>query len=233
MIELNLLPDVKKEFIRAQRTRNTVSAASILVTLGAAGILVFLGLVVYGGQALYISTKTSDIKKAHKELSEIPEIDKYLTVQNQLSNINDLHADKYIYSRAMDYLLQLNPAQPNNVALAAVTLTKEDNSLQIEGTARNFAAVSVFQTTLTNATLNYKADGEDRNIPLFSSVMLVDTGLANVEGTTFSRFEFELIFTEEAFMRTTTDPAVTVPNITTSDAARNAPILFGEKPEDQ
>ena len=31
MIELNLLPDIKKEFIRAQRTRNKVIAGAILV----------------------------------------------------------------------------------------------------------------------------------------------------------------------------------------------------------
>lgn len=234
MIELNLLPDVKKEFIKAQRVRNTVITFAIFATIAAAGLTVLLGLTVYAGQAVFISTRTNDIKKAQSELSATNEIDKYLTVQNQLSNIDTLHSDKYIYSRVFGYLQQINPTPPNNVALSRVVLNKEDNTLSIEGSARNFEAVTAFQETMKQATLSYKTDGDEaeQKINLFDEVTLKAANLVNVEGVSLANFEFSLTLPEAAFLYTSRDLTVSVPNLTTSDADRNAPkAVFGTKPE--
>lgn len=234
MIELNLLPDVKKEFIKAQRTRNTVITSAVLITFVAAGIVVLLALTVYAGQAVYIATKTSDIKKAQATLSSVPEIDKYLTVQNQLSNIDSIHSGKYIYSRVFGYLQQLNPSKPNNVALSSVKVQKEENLLLLTGTARNFEAVGVFQETLKRAEFSYKENGqgEVQTVPLFSSVTLLSTNISNTEDTPLSNFEFSLVLPEVSLLPTTTDIKITVPVLTTSDADQNAPkAIFGTKPE--
>lgn len=232
MIELNLLPDVKKEFIKAQRTRNTVITGAIFTTIIAGGLVVLLALTVYGGQAVFIATRTNDIKKAQQELSSIPEIDKYLTVQNQLSNIDALHSDKYLYSRIFTYLQQVNPSNPNNVALSSVEATKEGDTIAIKGTARNFDAVNIFQETMLQAQLRYKTDGTDQTMPLFQDVTLTNTALVNVDGRTLTTFEFTLTVDKTAFLASSTDVNVTVPSVTTSDADKNAPrAVFGTSPE--
>lgn len=235
MIELNLLPDVKKQFIKAQRTRNVVIGSSIIITGTAAAIVVLTALYVYGAQALLISARTNDIKRVQTELKSIPEVEKYLTVQNQLSNIDTLHSKKLVYSRVFDYLQQLNPSQPNNIILSSVIVSKESGTMTIEGTASNFQAVNVFQTTLSSATLNYKVKGSDELVqsPLFTTVLLSDTGLVVVDGGSVARFEFTLTTAEEAFLRTSSDLTVSIPNEVTSDGDRNAPkVIFGNKPED-
>ena len=43
MIEVNLIPDVKREYLRAQRMRNMVVSVSIMVMSGAGGASAVLG----------------------------------------------------------------------------------------------------------------------------------------------------------------------------------------------
>lgn len=235
MIELNLLPDVKKEFIKAQRTRNAVISGSILATIGAGIVIAVLATTVYIGQQAVIAVQTDSIKKKENELKSKPEIDKYLTVQNQLKHIDELHNSKYTYSRAFTYLQQLNPAQPNNVALRTVKLNKEVNTLEITGTARNFEALSVYKTTLENAELKYKAIGseEQSSTKLFDSIVLTQASLANVDNKVLTNFEFTLTYPEAAFATSSKDISISIPSLVTSDADRNAPKqVFGTQPEE-
>ena len=51
MIQINLVPDVKQEMLRAQRMRNFTISMAIVVGLVAAGVVVILGLV-YGAQVV-------------------------------------------------------------------------------------------------------------------------------------------------------------------------------------
>src|SRR5689334_10754914 len=110
MIQLNLLPDLKKEFIRAQKNKSLVISSSILVTLGALGLSALLFVYVTFAQQVQISLVTDDISKKADELSKVKDINKYLTIQNQLSSIGQLHNDKGIYSRLFDFFNVLNPS---------------------------------------------------------------------------------------------------------------------------
>lgn len=232
MIELNLLPDVKKEFIKAQRTRNTVISSSIIITIGAGILTALLVSYVYVAQPLLISAQTSNIKKSADTLKAIPDIDKYLTVQNQLNNLDKLHDGLYVYSRAFTYLQQLNPSAPNNVAFSTVTFDKELKTLEIQGVARNFQGLNVFKNTLENASLSYKTGDTQSTIPLFDQVVLQEASLASVNNVAVANFKFQLTYPDVAFLNTSTDVKLSVPSLTTSDADRNAPkAVFGTQPE--
>lgn len=233
MIELNLLPDVKKEFIKAERTRNTVISISIIVTIVAGAITALLVSYVYAAQPLIISTQTSEIQKKEDALKAIPEIDKYLTVQNQLKNIQSLHDGLYVYSRAFTYLQDLNPAAPNSVALSSVLFNKAENTLEIEGVANNFQSLNVFQNTLRNAKLTYKVEGEESvsTINLFNTVSLTQAALTSVNNVSLASFKFQLVYPAEAFLNTSKDVKVVIDKVVTSDADQNAPKeVFGTQP---
>jgi hypothetical protein len=233
MIELNLLPDVKKEFISAQRTRNTVISLSILVTIAAGAVTLILALSVYGGQNAYMALQSTNIKKKAAELQKKPEINKYLTVQNQLKNIDSLHSSKEIYSQLFGYLQSLNPAAPNNIALSSVKVAKDDSSIELMGSVRDFAALTVFKTTLESASLKYnEGDSQDTTTTkLFDSVTLAEAGLKNTESGAVVNFTIRLAYPEVIFAPTTKSPQVIVPSKITSDADRNAPTeIFGTNP---
>lgn len=225
MIGLNLLPDVKKEFLKAQRMRNTVISLSILAMLIAGGLTVFLALFVYVGQSAAIATVKSDINKKQSTLENKPEITKYLTIQNQLVALKVLHSKDYkiLYSRLLDYLPQLNPAAPNNVQLGSVAITTDGTTITIQGSAQDFHAVDTFKNTLEQAKLTYKADSDTKNVALFSGVILKSASLTQDNGKSNVTFEFDLTYSPEIFSPDVTDFQLTVPKLTISDAQTNAP----------
>ena len=61
MIQINLIPDVKQEFIHAQKMRNAVITFAILICGVAMALLAVLG-IVYGGQAVRESLARNEIK---------------------------------------------------------------------------------------------------------------------------------------------------------------------------
>ena len=234
MIELNLLPDVKKDFLKAQRTRNSVISGAIIITIAAAVITAILASTVYIGQNAVIALQTKSVKEKNDKLKSQPEIEKYLTVQNQLKNIDALHSDKLLYSRAFTYIQALNPATPNNIALSSIALKKEESLLELEGTVRNFEALTIFKTTLESAKLKYETAGTEgsQETQMFTTVSLLDAGLRSSDKGSVVGFKLQLVYPETIFQRETLNGKIEVPSEVTSDGDRNAPKeLFGAQPE--
>ncbi len=234
MLQLNLLPDVKKEFLKAQRTRNSVISICIVVSIIFVGILVVLGLLM-GGQTIQKNLVTSDIKKNAATIQNTAEINQYLTVQNQLSQIDTLKADQPTYSRLFDYLQKLNPASPNNVELTSVKVsstgtTGTPDSIELQGSTKDFASLDVFKTTLQSATISYtKSDGEKvKDAPLFTEVVVREASISRSTDSGRVNFTIEVAYNPDAFDSSAKSITLTVPNKTTSDADRNAPTnVFG------
>ena len=195
MISLNLLPDVKKDLLRVRRERNLVVSISVVVVGASIGVLLLLSGtlgVLIGAKALMENSIKNDeqtIKQAQKK----KQLDKYITIQNQLKQIGKLKSDQQVYSRLMDYLTQLNPATPNNVQISSAKIeapagssgdTSSSSSssasadgitMTIEGKTTNFSALDVYKNTLSKAQLSYEVEEEDTSSDSESS--------ANSDGT--------------------------------------------------
>ena len=165
MISINLLPDVKKELLRIRRERNLVVSISILAVGGSIAALVILGGIL-GGLNIAKVVMESGINKNKATINsaiEDKQLNEYLTIQNQLAQIDGLKDQQLVYSRIMDYLVELNPASPNNVSLSTVDLEMSDAAVSatIEGVVDNFEALNVYQNTLLSAELVYEEKTED------------------------------------------------------------------------
>ncbi len=195
MLSLNLLPDVKKDLLRVRRERNLVVSISVIVVGASIGVLLLLSGtlgVLIGAKALMENSIKNDeqtIKQAQKK----KQLDKYITIQNQLKQIGKLKSDQQVYSRLMDYLTQLNPAAPNNVQISSAKIeapagssgdTSSSSSssasadgitMTIEGKTTNFSALDVYKNTLSKAQLSYEVEEEDTSSDSESS--------ANSDGT--------------------------------------------------
>jgi len=195
MISLNLLPDVKKDLLRVRRERNLVVSISVVVVGASIGVLLLLsgtlGVLVATKALMENSIKNDEqtIKQAQKK----KQLDKYITIQNQLKQIGKLKSDQQVYSRLMDYLTQLNPAAPNNVQISSAKIeapagssgsTSSSSSssasadgitMTIEGKTTNFSALDVYKNTLSKAQLSYEVEEEDTSSDSESS--------ANSDGT--------------------------------------------------
>ncbi|HEX6462371.1 MAG TPA: hypothetical protein VFZ58_03845 [Candidatus Saccharimonadales bacterium] len=232
MIQLNLLPDVKKEFLQAQRTKATVIGFSILVTLGAVGLTVFLFLTVYVGQPLLIAGKQGEIDTRTKDLKAVEDIGKYLTIQNQLIALPELYDEKVIYSRLFEYLKVLNPAPPNNVRLSSLQTDQENKEIVFNGVAGNFQAFTIFRDTLVNAELTYKQDGEEKTGKLFATAVIESQNLTRNQGRQELGFIVRATYNEFAFNPNIEEVKLNIPNIQTTQSITGAPsranALFDE-----
>lgn len=225
MIQLNLLPDLKKEFIKAQKSKSVIIGASIMVTLGAIGISALLFVYVTFVQQVQINWATDEINKKSNELKNIPDINKYLTIQNQLGKLPELHEGKGAYSRLFGFMNILNPAAPNNVSLASLQLVTEETSIIFTGNTTNFETFNIFVDTLKNAEISYKENGaaEAKTEKMFDVVMVQSSGLSKSGNQTVVAFTVQAAYKESVFDVRNTEATVKVPNITTTGSVTEAP----------
>lgn len=225
MITLNLLPDLKKEYIHAQKMRNVVISGAIMVSIAAGAAVVLLAVTVYGVQAGIMAVQRGSIDSNHAKLSKLEDINKYLTVQNQLGAIEAAGPTRAVYFRLFDYLQQLNPASPYNVSLYSAKIDKATSVIEINGGAPTFEAVNNFKNAIENAKLVYKKEGADQKEQPFFTINDVQADLSNTGAKPITNFKFVLAFTPDAFDPMVSDAHLVVPKMTTSDADKNAPKL--------
>lgn len=232
MIELNLLPDVKRDFVRAQRMRRQVIAGVILLSMAAVGVVVALALYVYGAQFAFGQVLDGGIKSKSEELANVDDLDDYLTIQNQLRALPELHDAKMAYDRLFTYLPTLNPAPPSNIRITRLSVDQENGKITIVGYGRDYKAVTVFENTVKNAQLSYKDgdSGEQTSESFVKSIEMSDVDLSeDANGNRVVAFTATLEYGDGAFKRNASSIQLRVPNKNTTQSAERVPQqVFGE-----
>lgn len=230
MIQLNLLPDLKKEFIQSQKTKALVITISVFVVLGSIGLSVLLFVYVTFVQQFQISLATDDITHKEQQVKGITDIDKYLTVQNQLARLPELHSGKGIYSRLFDFLGVLNPSAPNNVTLSDLRLVTDDKSIVFTGTTASFQTLNTFVDTLKNAQVSYKAGGQGDKVTdkMFDQVLVQSADIVRGNGQSVVGFTVNTTYHDAVFDAANTDMTAKVPTITTTSSVTQSPLFNGK-----
>ena len=212
MIQINLVPDVKQEMLRAQRMRNVAISFSILVGLASAGVVVTLGLVL-GAQAVTENLTSSAIDTEYKKLSDTSDINNALTIQNQLSAISSLSENRTIDSRLLDVIAAINPASPNDIKLSKVTLDPTQSQLTLEGSASGgYPATEVFRKTILNTTVTGKKDDQDFSESLAKDLTLQDVSYGeDSTGARVVRFTMVFTYPDDLFKNTLSDVKINTP----------------------
>lgn len=233
MITLNLLPDIKRQYIKAQRTQARVISGAILVSIVAGGAVALVAFYVYAVQGLYSASLSNGIKDKAGKLTSIKDINKYATVQNQLDNISELHSKKIMSARLFGVMSQLNPAAPNNVSITNLTFDTATTALLLDGITSSFTGLETFRDTLKNAQVSYVKAGTTETIkePLFTpgSVVILSQGLgqsANPGGGKVVAFKFSVTYNPATFARDSNNVSVIVPQKDTTQSLQDTPGIF-------
>lgn len=177
MIQFNLLPDVKLEFIKAERTKRLVTSVATLASVVSIAIFLLLLLIVDGVQKKNLSDLDKDIKSNTSQLSNTPNLNKILTVQSQLDSLPALHDQKPIASRLFQYLGQVTPS---SVTISNVQTDFDAHTITITGQAANLDAVNTLVDTLkfTNYTSDKSTSSDTKAFTdvVLSSFDRTDTG---------------------------------------------------------
>lgn len=214
MIEINLIPDVKQDLIKAKRIRSMVVSGAIIVGIVSVGIVVLLAVYSFGIQKLRSTLADSAIDKNSSELKKVPDLAKMLTIQSQLTHITELHDQKNINSRVFGLLTAINPAKPNQVVFSQVKVDSENGTINIDGQASNgFVAADVLKKTIQGTTLSYKNGGESKTEPLTDNVSISNLSYGeDSSGAKVLRFTMDFTYNKALFATSSEDAIITRPD---------------------
>lgn len=228
MIQFNLLPDVKLQYIRATYRKRVIILGSIIASVVFFAIFVLLFLFVRVNQTRHMGHLDRDIDSQVKVLKEKKDLDKILTVQNQLNSLPALHEQRVFSSRLFDYLTQVTPLQAN---ITGVEADFEAKTISIKGKADSLATVNKFVDTLKFT--DFKLEGDTpKEGKAFTSVVLQSFGLSSSAGQAAeTSFEITYVYDEAIFSNTSKDGqaiangvVLTVPKITTTRSETQSAI---------
>jgi Tfp pilus assembly protein PilN len=217
MIQFNLLPDIKIQYLKARRRKHAVMFASVVVIIASIAVLVLLASTLFVLQRKNINDLTGDIESASQELQNTPDLDRMLTVQNQLNVLTGLHDEKPVASRIFGYINQATPASAN---IGRLNVDFADNTITINGAADTLETVNTFVDTLKFT--NYTTNGDEQQQRAFSDVVLSSFGRDSSSASYTINLNFDpVIFSELE------DVSLVVPNIiTTRPNAEQPEALF-------
>lgn len=221
MIQINLLPDVKLQYLRAQRNKHLVISVSFIVSAAFIAVVVLLAMHVYVNQAWHASRLQKDIDKYVDEFKAIDDIDTVLTVREQLLELPNLHSEKPAVTRLPDFLTTI---VPNTVDIAEFSLDFTSITIRLSGKGEDVIAVNTFADVLKNTY--FSAGDGGTPVKAFSDVEF-SIGATTDEGVTF---ETSMHFDDNIFDINSDSVKLTVPNIISTQSALRSGALFDSQP---
>lgn len=213
MIQFNLLPDVKIEYVKAMRMKRMVVGAAIILTGVTFVIFLLLALVVYGVQKKTVGDLDKDIASKSKELTGTKDLDKILTIQNQLTALPALHDKKVVASRAYTFITTLIPT---GVTASEYEVNFDESTMSITGAAPALDRVNVFADTLKFAKYTDGTDVQDGK-PFSDVVLSQFAKTAETTNYTISlKFEPKLFSTQAPY-------ALVIPKSATTNSVTGQP----------
>lgn len=222
MIQFNLLPNVKQEYIKAKRLKHSVIVISLLVAAASLFVFIMMFLTVYVFQKTHLTNLNSDIESSTQTLKNTPNLNKILTIQNQLNKLPELHDKKPVVTRLTNYLSAITPAQVN---IGEMVADFDEKTIEVKGTSDTLQNVNKFVDTIKFTT--FKDNGAESETKPFTGVVLSEFVRNDKETTYTISFSFD-----EVIFDINHNIALTVPKITSTRSETEKPTeLFKALPE--
>ncbi len=222
-VQFNLLPDVKLEYVKAQRMQNLIVSVSILVAAVSFGLFILTLFTADVVQKKQLSDSAKDLKSYTSELKAKPNVEKIVTVQNQLASLVPLHQSKHITSRLFTYLPALTPT---TVQISDLSLDHSTNTAQITGSSDSQQSINTFIDSLKFTTVKVGSSNESKKA--FSNVLetefSIDTAGKGANFTITAQYDPDLFSNNLNGQQ----PALTVPKLTSTRSVIEDPanLLF-------
>ena len=198
MIEINLLPNVKRELLKTRAMRNRVISISFLVGGASIAAVVVLALIL-GSQFAAEAVQGGVIKDRNDKLMAVEDLNKVVTIQHQLTKINEQHSGKKINSRIFDVVTAVNPVAPNNVSFSDIKVNPGSKTITLEGSAVNgYSALETLKKTILNTKVQTTDGDKSSEVSLTKEIKDGDTSFGeNSEGKKVLQFSFSFEYAEE------------------------------------
>ncbi len=217
MIQLNLLPDVKIDYIKSRRNKRMVMAISLAVIAGS--VVLFISMFSFvQAQKKHLADLNTDIGKYRSQLETTEDIGKILTVQNQLNNVDGLHDEKPSATRIVPYLTQVTPAE---VTFSNISVDFTTTTFNLSGNAKDLATVNKFIDTLKFT--DYKSK-DNLTGKAFTGVVLSGFSKEDEKSTFQITFKYDPVILDNA-----AEVQLTVPSIISTRSSVEKPLFQDNK----
>lgn len=181
MIQFNLLPDIKMQYIKARRREHLVILVSTVAIIASLVLLTLLITTTDVVQKHELSSTRNTVSQEASELENTPNLDEMLTVQSQLNTLPGLHNDKAAVPRLFTYLTELTPT---NATISTLSVDFTANNITVAGLADSLATVNQFTDTLKFT--GYTLQGQAGTRPAFSKVVLSNFSDSSTDGASYT-----------------------------------------------
>jgi len=220
MIEINLIPDVKQELIRAQHARGVVISASIFTSIVAGAVVALMLVYIYGVQGVRSALLDGQITSKGQSLSKVEDLSKILTIQNQLSTISTLNSQKIMSSRMFDVMAAITPPGDSSIAFSQINVSPggvggtasgtqststSGGQVQLEGQTATYNTMELFKKRIENTSFQYSENGETKLVVLASNLSTTDMSYGeDANGNKVVRFTLTFDYPADLFSSATT-----------------------------
>jgi Tfp pilus assembly protein PilN len=220
------------QFIKAKRIKRLVTAVAGVVMV--ISVLVFVALLLYVdvAQKTHLKAVNNVIQSNTSQLGGNTNLDKILTIQNQLAILPQLEAQTPAVSRMFTYLTQLTPT---NASISSLSADFDQDTFTITGSADSLDTINKFVDSIKFTTFKASSDNTAAVVSApssgdaFSTVVLSAFGYTS-SNTSGQPANFTITFDFNPVIFNNTDSVtLTVPPITTTRSVIGQPTNLFEK----
>lgn len=134
--EINLVPDVKDEMIKALKLRNlTFFICIVLASASVAVTLLFASIA--GGQQAILDGKKTTLANLSSKVNSYSDLGDFLTIKDQLKNLGEVSSNKTLLSRTFSILTALLPTGADKITISelSVNLSGENPVISFDAQA--------------------------------------------------------------------------------------------------
>ena len=187
--EINLVPDIKGEMIKAIKLRNFIFFLCIVVASASIGITLIFGLIM-GGQQISLEGKKTTLENLSAKLNSYNDLNDFLTIKDQLGNISTLSNNKQVLSRTFGILSAIIPTGADTITISelSVSLSDEQPTFTFDAQANagkepyiDYNVLDSFKKSMQYMRYDY-GDYVDKDGNAIPAYCIIESGL---DGSTF------------------------------------------------
>jgi len=134
--EINLVPDIKNEMLKAMKIRNYTLFACIVIAIASVVVsLVFWSIA--AGQQAVADGKKKTLDTLSAKINSYSDLSEFITIRDQLGNLATISDSRMLLSRTFNILSAIIPRGADSISLSELTINLEEGTplIKIEGQA--------------------------------------------------------------------------------------------------
>lgn len=181
--EINLVPDIKEEMIKTLKLRNFIFFLCIVVAAASVTVTAIFGTIM-GGQQIAIDNKKGTIETLSTKLNSYSDLGDFLTIKDQVSNIDTLTSNKQVLSRTFNILSAFLPTGADTITISelSVNLEDEEPTFNFEAQANSgtepfidYAVLEAFRKSMDEMRYDY-GSYVDKNGDTIPAYCMIESG---------------------------------------------------------